>query len=76
MTKEEIFLLLQYLILELRDNKQLPLDARLMQDWVAKQTHLTSSISSLNTEDNVWLDTNYRLWFEKEIKPHIGHIGH
>ena len=73
MTKEETLLLLQHLILELRNNKQLQSDTRLMQDWVAKQTHLTTSISLLNSNDNAWLDTNYRLWFEKEIKPHIGH---
>ena len=71
MNKEEALDLLQHLILQLRDNKQLQSDSRLMQDWIAKQTHLTNSIALFNPDDIAWLDTNYALWFNKEIKPFV-----
>lgn len=71
MNKEEALELMKHLILQLRDDaKALKEDARLMQDWVAKQKHLNSEISKMNSCDASWLNDQYLAWFNKEMKPH------
>ena len=66
MSKEEIFELLKWLILELK-NHDLAKNPQSIADHRAKSTYAQNEVDKLSSEDRNWLDKNISQWMKENV---------
>ena len=71
MTKEEIFELLKWLVLQTRDNGDKFNNPMLKADWGAKYLLFNNEVKVMNSCDADWMGERYVEWHSKEVIPYL-----